>query len=145
MNAGYGRGYYGVGQLAPKAPRSGTSNWVKIAIVVGVGTVVWFMWPRSKAYEPGAGCGGDEPEAPPPPPTLPSPGGQLQLPPPTTVIAEGPMPPHLTQEALARGFLSQQAYEDAVVASARQLRQTGATVTLAPHLQHLAARLGALP
>jgi len=37
---------------------------------------------------------------------------------------------------------SQQAYEDAVVASARQLQATGTKVVLAPHLAHLASRIG---
>jgi hypothetical protein len=46
---------------------------------------------------------------------------------------------------MARGYSSQQAYEDAVVASARQLQRDGATVTLAPHLQHLTSRLGPAP
>ncbi len=41
-----------------------------------------------------------------------------------------------------RDPLSQQAYEDAVVASARQLQATGARVVLAPHLAHLAPRIG---
>ncbi len=142
MNVGYGRGYYGVGQLAPRPQRPRTSNWAKIALVVGVGAIVWFMWPRSKLYDPEAGRVGDEPK--PPPPSLPPPlEGQLQLPPPSTaLVAEGLPPPQLTQEAVARGFPSQQAYEDAVVASARQLRETGAMVMLAPHLQHLTARLG---
>jgi hypothetical protein len=36
---------------------------------------------------------------------------------------------------------SQQAYEDAVVASARQLQATGNKVVLAPHLAHLASRI----
>ena len=36
---------------------------------------------------------------------------------------------------------SQQAYEDAVVASARQLQATGTKVVLAPHLAHLASRI----
>jgi Tfp pilus assembly protein PilF len=53
-----------------------------------------------------------------------------------------PAAPRLDQAALARGYPSQEAYEDAVVASARQLQRDGATVTLAPHLQHLAPRLG---
>lgn len=144
MSAGYGRGYYGVGQLAPRSQRPRTSNWVKIALVVGVGAVVWLMWPRSKPHEPEAGRGDwpPPPSPPPPPPPLPPtpPESPLHLVVPTTALV--PAAPQLEQAALARGYPSQQAYEDAVVASARQLQHDGATVTLAPHLQHLAARLG---
>jgi hypothetical protein len=95
----------------------------------------------------------------PSPPTgqsyLPPPASQLQLPPPSAAgqLQLSPLPnafeglpplppPQLTQEAIARGYPSQQAYEDAVVATARQLQDTGARVTLAPHLQHLATRVG---
>ena len=42
---------------------------------------------------------------------------------------------------LSHSTMSQQAYEDAVVASARQLQATGAKVVLAPHLAHLASRI----
>ena len=155
MSVGYGRGYYGEGQLAPRAPRPRTSGWVKVAVVVGVGAVLWFMWPRSRSYEPVYGRGDDEPKPPPPlppsqlpaappPSVLPAPRDQLQLPP-TPNAFEGlpPLPPpQLTQEAISRGYPSQQAYEDAVVETARQLQDTGARVTLAPHLQHLALRVG---
>jgi hypothetical protein len=50
-------------------------------------------------------------------------------------------PSQITQIAGERGYPSQQAYEDAVVASARQLQASGAKVVLAPHLAHLAPRL----
>lgn len=163
--SGYGRGYYGAEQLESRGPRPRTSGLVKIALVVGVGAVVWLMWPRSKPYDPETDRGGDEPKAPPPPPPPTPPAGQYQLPSPTTSAPQlvppsatpqlqlPPMPnpfeglpplppPQLTQEALARGYPSQQAYEDAVVATARQLQDTGARVTLAPHLQHLTTRVG---
>jgi hypothetical protein len=134
MSAGYGRGYYGVGQLArpPQSARK-KSPWVKIALVVGVGAVVWLMWPRSKTHAPEAV--GVEPSPPPPP----APPGPLQLAAPTAALVSAA--PQLDQAALARGYPSQQAYEDAIVATARQLQGDGATVTLAPHLQHLTARL----
>lgn len=165
--SGYGRGYYGTEQL-DRRPRPRTSAWVKVALVVGVGAVVWLMWPRSKSYDPET-ARDDEPKAPPPPPPptpsmgqpLPPtaqqlpPTGQLALPPPSAAgqLQLPPLPnpfeglpalppPQLTQEAIARGYPSQQAYEDAVVATARQLQDTGARVTLAPHLQHLATRVG---
>jgi hypothetical protein len=48
----------------------------------------------------------------------------------------------LDQTAQSRGYSSQQAYEDAVVESARQLQDAGAQVSFAPHLQHLTPRLG---
>lgn len=142
MNAGYGRGYYGAGQLAPCPQRPRTSKWVKVALVVGAGAVIWLMWPRSKSHEPEVGRVDDEPRPPPPaPPALPlaPPDATLQPAAPTTALV--PAAPRLDQAALARGYLSQQAYEDAVVTSARQLQRDGATVTLAPHLQHLTPRL----
>lgn len=144
MSAGYGRGYYGVGQLAPRSQRPRTSNWVKIALVVGVGAVVWLMWPRSKPHEPEAGRGDWPPPPSPPPPFPPTPSeSPHQLAAPTVALV--PATPRLDQAAMARGYSSQQAYEDAVVASARQLQRDGATVTLAPHLQHLTSRLGPAP
>lgn len=142
MNAGYGRGYYGAGQLAPCPQRPRTRNWVKIAFVVGAGAVIWLMWPRSKVPEPEVGRVDDEPRYPPPaPPAYPlaPPEALPQLAAPTTALV--PAAPRLDQAALARGYSSQQAYEDAVVANARQLQRDGAAVTLAPHLQHLTPRL----
>jgi hypothetical protein len=41
----------------------------------------------------------------------------------------------------ALGSTSTQAYEDAVVATARDLRAAGATIELPPHLQHLMPRV----
>jgi hypothetical protein len=137
MTAGYGRGYYGAGQLAPKPPQPRRSGgWIKLAAVVGVGAAVWFLWPRKPKldYDDESGGGGNGPG----PPTLPP-----APPPPERPLAQSfdsGVP--LDQEAQARGYSSQQAYEDAVVASARQLQDTGARVTFAPHFQHLTRRLG---
>jgi hypothetical protein len=190
MNAGYGRGYYGEGQLA-RPPVKRRSGWKKLAIAVGVvgaGAVIWFMWPRKPTYELGAGEG-----------PLPKPPGPLPLEPyeampfPGTEArgyAHSPAPGegrgygHDASAAEGRGYAhssspsaevreyahstmrtlspgtegrgdtygtvrglppgdssSQQAYEDAVVASARQLQAAGAKVVLAPHLAHLALRI----
>ena len=137
MKAGYGRGYYGTGQLAPQPPRRrGGGGWIKIAVVVGVGAAVWFMWPRKSApISDEFGGGGDAPKPPAPPPLPPPEGLPMQ-----SVTLD----PHesLDQAAQSRGYPSQQAYEDAVVASARQLQDVGAKVAFAPHLQHLTPRLG---
>jgi len=145
-----GRGYYGIPQRVqrPAPPRnrpshnpptrSGVSGWIKIALGVGVGAGVWFLWPRVKPLQLEAG--GDASKAPSSSPQGVSEG--QPVPPLGGAVAEDSPPPQLTQEALGRGFPSQQAYEDAVVSNARQLRETGATVILAPHLQHLTPRLG---
>lgn len=140
MSAGYGRGYYGVGQLAPPPQRPRTSKWVKIAVVAGVGAVVWLLWPRSKSHAPEIGV--EPPSAPPIPSPLALPGVPPQLAAPAVWLVPGAAAPQLDQAALARGYPSQQAYEDAVVATARQIQRDGALVTLPPHLQHLTARLG---
>jgi hypothetical protein len=163
MRTGYGRGYYGDGQLEPR--RRG--GWGKLALVVGVGAVIWLMWPRSPKPEHAPGRAGDEPQpfppSPPPEPQqwlpsqqlLPAPSQQLlpapsqqPLPAPSqqtlSQVAESrgyPSQQTLSQVAESRGYPSQQEYEDAVVASARQLQTTGAKVVLAPHLAHLASRL----
>jgi hypothetical protein len=130
MKIGYGRGYYGAGQLALVPPRRG-SGWFKLALVVGVGAAVWYLWPRKPypAYD-SSGGGGEGPHPPTPTPTPTPPEGQL-----SQVLTPG-------EDAQARGYPSQQAYEDAVVASARQLQEAGASVAFAPHFQHLAPRLG---
>jgi hypothetical protein len=170
MKTGYGRGYYGEGQLARPPRRSG---WKKLAIAVGVvgaGAVIWFMWPRKPPYELGAGEG-PLPEPPGPPyGAVPFPGtegyahspipgegrGYTHIPPSgaeareyahSTVRAlppdtEGRGGTYGTVRALPPGdSSSQQAYEDAVVANARQLQAAGAKVVLAPHLAHLASRI----
>jgi hypothetical protein len=182
MRFGYGRGYYGSGQLVQPPARRRGSGWVKLALVVGAGAVIWLMWPRTPKLEHESDPGGDEPKAPAPLPTSPDAAVQTssaqssQL----SQVAEARGYPsrqahegaavasarqlqdtgargYLPQQAYegaavasarqlqdtgARGYLSQQAYEDAVVASARQLQATGAKVVLAPHLAHLASRLG---
>jgi hypothetical protein len=111
MSNGYGRGYYGENQLA-RPPRQG-SGWTKVALVLGVGAVAWFLWPRRAVPAVLA-------EEPPPP---------------------SPPPGALDQVAQSRDYSSTRAYEDSVVASARQLQEAGARVVLAPHLAHLAPRL----
>ncbi len=157
MSAGYGRGYYGEDQLA-KPPRRRGNGWIKFALVVGVGAVVWYMWPRGAQDEPRRD--GDVPK---PPPPSPQPDGQIALPitqpPPSLALPAIPTPPPLlalvpagqtdqhaqiaqvAQGAPSRGYPSLKEYEDAVVASARQLRDSGAKVVLAPHLAHLTSRL----
>ena len=75
MRVGYGRGYYGEGQLVQRPKRRG-SGWIKLALVVGAGAVIWLMWPRSPKPEQAPGSGpGDDPG--PSPPSPPSPGGQM--------------------------------------------------------------------
>jgi hypothetical protein len=134
MSAGYGRGYYGVEQMAPQPPRRRGSGWIPLAVVVGVGAVIWFMWPRSSQVAAGEGGGGGDAPQPPAPPPVPPPEGQS---------SQGDLPQlNPDQEAQARGYPSRQAYEDAVVASARQLQDAGAKVSFSPHLQHLTPLLG---
>lgn len=152
MRAGYGRGYYGEGQLA-RDPRRRGGVWGKVALVVGVGAVIWLMWPRSP--KPLTVPGRDEPKFPPSPPLEPQLSQQplqLQQVPQLTqapqfgqtpqLMPPQLMPPqHATQAVEPRGYPSQREYEDAVVTSARQLQATGTKVVLAPHLAHLASRL----
>ena len=147
MSNGYGRGYYGESQMAPRpAPRSG-SPWRTVLVVAGLGVAVaWIAWPR-KEPEP-------EPVEPtePPPPTTTTVTVPLTLtvPLPALPAAEDPQTADLAARILAeemellartKGFASAREYEDSVVASARQLRASGAVVTLAPQLAHLAPRL----
>jgi hypothetical protein len=155
MSAGYGRGYYGDEQLA-KPPKRKGFPWVKIALVVGVGAVVWFMWPRRPSVQPWP-VTSPPPPTPPPPESLPvqalpaafQPQMQ-QLPQPALPQAQAlsaPLqiaaaPTQATQFAQSRGYPSTKEYEDAVVASARQLKDSGAQIVLAPHLAHLTPRLG---
>jgi hypothetical protein len=223
MKNGYGRGYYGEGQLAQPPARPRGSRWTKWALAVGVvgaGAVIWFMWPRKSENE---GSGEDGPRS------IPLPPGQTVLP--SAQLAPVPPAPQLSTSCFfpgaegrfshgsegrnyyhgaeernyshgteggfsygpegrgfspspegrgfshggegrgfhggegrgfhggeargfhggeargfhggeARGHPSQRAYEDAVVASARQLQATGVKVVLAPHLAHLARRIG---
>lgn len=120
MSAGYGRGHYG-GEQLDRPTRSG-GGWFKIAAIAGVGAAIWYMWPRKSpelVYMP--------PSPPPSPPPPPSP--------------TAPTDTALEQIAHERGFISAKAYEDSVLASARDLRASGAKIELAPHLQHLTLRL----
>lgn len=232
--AGYGRGYYGEQQLARVPQRKGR-GWIKLALVVGAGAVVWLMWPRKAPVGPYDSPPTPPPPAPPPPgseytqmsggeyaqagglpqpafepSSLPQPMQSMQsMTPPTQVMQTVPsylpppsLPPSSTQAlpvpqpmtALMapvqaqsrvhhaqvatlpapqlpapqgsyarvaqaqlpsqpryasanqqppqpRSYGSAREYEDAVVASARQLQDSGAKVVLAPHLAHLASRL----
>ena len=146
MNAGYGRGYYGAGQLA-RPPRRKRSLFTVVA-VLGVGAaVVWLLWPRKAAYDlvPGSR------ELVPPTPMPTSPTSPLVVinttsAPLATVAASAPVATgaflkQLEDDARARGFVLVKDYEDSVVASAKQLQAAGAKVVLAPHLQHLAPQL----
>jgi len=147
MSAGYGRGYYGEEQLARVPRRGGVGGWVKLALVVGVGGVIWFMWPRGAKLPPEIGHAGDEPVPPTGLPPL-----SMGLPSPAFVpsLAGAPQPmglpapaaSQIAQMAQERGYPSTKEYEDAVVASAKQLQEAGGQVVLAPHLAHLAPRLG---
>ena len=157
MSAGYGRGYYGSGQLEEKRRRS----WFTIVAVIGAGAaVVWLLWPRRTAVNPGFGAEKI--------PDFPSQYPQSMSLPPIVVnvntsspnmtgtnstngttsmtyhptSATGAFLKQLEDDARARGFISVKDYEDSVVASAKQLQASGAQVMFAPHLQHLAAQLG---
>jgi hypothetical protein len=113
---GYGRGYYGDSQLAPRRSRSG-SGWFTIAVVVGLGAVIWFMLP-------GIGPKSKQEEEPTPAPAAPLSHDE-----------------ELDQLARSSGFSSTKTYEDSVVANARVLKANGGRVELGPHLQHLEPRL----
>lgn len=176
MRAGYGRGYYGEGQLLQEPERRRGSGWIKFAFVVGAGAVIWLMWPRKTSPE---GTGGDLREDPRVPPWQPPPDGSMgphsqgqipqgagmygqgsaqfshgqvaaQLPqgqlvvqsPQSHALMQSPPQGPAPQSLVVQNPVSQQqAYEDAVVASARQLQATGAKVVMAPHLSHLTSRL----
>lgn len=153
VRAGHGRGYYGVGQLAPTAPRR--RSWFTVVAVVGIGAaVVWLLWPRKAP--PDLGPVGKEPERPTPPISTGAPGASLVasaplvLDAPATLGASLALAPatatgaflkQLEDDARARGFVLVKDYEDSVVKSAKQLQAAGAKVVLAPHLEHLAPRL----
>lgn len=197
MKEGYGRGYYGAGQLAPPPAHRKGKGWAKWAIalgVVGVGAVAWYMWPRKPEEDNFRGGPGEKnprfpPPVPPPGNWGPEQGGDLSQrevydrnyphredpgfrpvkePPPVSEQARGyyrtegvpfqprnpgvrayadavagrPLLPPVGQGIPAgQNALAQQAYEDAMVASARQLQATGNKVILAPHLAHLAPRI----
>lgn len=148
--AGYGRGYYGENQLAKDPPRRG-SVWIKIALVLGAGAVIWYVWRRRSAARAAAqlgpefGLAGGEPSLAQALPPLEWQRVQPQFVQPQLVVpASQPTLVHHAQIAQppAPALPSMREYEDAIVASARQLQATGAQVVLAPHLAHLASRLG---
>lgn len=118
MRSGYGRGYYGVGQLTRRTSSSRTGAWLKVALVLGAGAAVWFLWPRKKEQE----------EA-------------LQERPPATPPSTHLLPSTEESSVQTGSYPLQKSYEDAVVSSAKHLKEAGAQVTLAPHLQHLTKRL----
>jgi hypothetical protein len=156
MKSGYGRGYYGAGQLASSAPRQ--RSWFKIVAFVGVGAAaVWLLWPRGSLP---AGVAGGPEAAPPLPPALPPASPDIAVLPATaatavtalasannapstvTEVAMGAFQKQVEDDARARGYVSPADYENAVITTARQLQETGAKVVLAPHLQHLTRRIG---
>ena len=169
MRSGYGRGYYGVGQLVQEAPRR--KSWFTVVAVIGVGAaVVWLMWPR-KRVPLDFGPVGKEPARSPPiitvgadssltPSVQITPGAALApyaplaplapyaplaplalVAPAPATSATGAFRKQLEDDARARGFVLVKDYEDSVVKSAKQLQAAGAKVVLAPHLEHLAPRL----
>jgi hypothetical protein len=163
MRVGYGRGYYGNGQLAPSAPRPKTS-WFKVVAIIGVGAaIVWMLLPRSSAsaLPMGGGGGGKDPDPPTPPaplkppavselvvatttnvPTdLPAAAARSAPIAPIATSAAGAFMKQLEDDARARGYVSVNDYEDSVIATAKQLQSAGAKVVLAPHLEHLTPRL----
>lgn len=147
MSAGFGRGYYGDGQLARSEPRK--RSWFTIVAVLGAGAgVVWLLWPRKTTYAltPGSKAF----ESPPPTPsssplvvihTGSAPPVASTVPPPAAPAPFGAFLKQLEDDARVRGYASVKDYEDSVIASAKQLQTTGAKVMLAPHLQHLAPQL----
>ena len=145
MRSGYGRGYYGAGQLARRTPRR--RSWFTVVAVVGVGAaVVWLLWPRKVAYD--FGPVGKEPERPTPTPApAPAPPSSPQISAIDTTGsalmtgATGAFLKQLEDDARSRGFLSVKDYEDSVIASTKQLQAAGTKVMLAPHLQHLGPKL----
>jgi hypothetical protein len=111
------RGYYG--NPAPLPARRSGGGWLKIAAVVGIGAAAWYwVIPAIVARRTRR--------------------MQLQL--------AAPLPPSqpvhpLDEVARSRGFASGADYEDALVATARELEAAGARVDLGPRLTHLESRL----
>lgn len=125
--SGYGRGYYGTAQLAPRRQSNGR-GWFTIAVVAGLGAVIWWwvlpaVGPKAK-HEPSP---------------LPSPSSTPQQ---STV---SPLDEEIARHARERGFSSAKEYEDAIASMASDLRSTGAKVEMAPHLVHLESRHVAVP
>ena len=165
MSAGYGRGYYGSGQLEQREPKK--RSWFTYVAVLGIGAAaVWLVYPRKKPMDGFLPSGTPMPDpnaltiapsstlsiAPASAPTIapasvpaarqPLVDGTFHataLPAPTTAL--GAFQKQLEDDARARGFVMVKDYEDSVVTSAKQLQAAGAKVVLAPHLQHLASRL----
>ncbi len=162
MKSGYGRGYYGEGQLAQEPRRK--KSWFTVVVVLGVGAAaVWWLWPRNKALPDFSPM----PERPLPPDTNDMPmqlaqpaasqftqAAPMQLPQPAPTqlalaapVSGAPVPPtgaflkQLEDDARARHFLTVKDYEDSVIKDAKRLQAAGAKVMLAPHLQHLSSRL----
>lgn len=111
-STGYGRGYYGEGQLAPQPPQARRGGgWIKLGLVVGVGAVIWYMWPRkpSPDYDTsGGGGGGPRPGSPAPAPM--SPLGAWH---PAQVNSLAQPSQGGDRDGQSRGYVAQQAYEDA--------------------------------
>lgn len=122
MSIGHGRGFYGGAQL-DREPKRKSGFWWKIAIVAGVGAVVWYVLPRKKIVE-------TVPPPAPQPPATQLPMAQLQL-----VLAAPPTSSALDQLAQQRGFASAREYEEAVLGSIRELEAAGAKITAAPPFQ----------
>ena len=116
-----GRGCYG--NPAPLPPGR-SSGWFKIAAAAGIGAAVWF-W-----VLPSIGFGHKDKSQHAPPSHEPPPAPPLHP---------------FDQIAQARGFSSAAEYEDALVATARELEASGAKVELGPHLAHLEPRLRETP
>ena len=141
MSVGYGRGHYGSEQLAPRPRGRSGRGWFVPVVMLGVGAVViWYMMPSDKCEE------AEEPTASPPPPFPPQPPPYRRYDTPVAsvepAVTAAEAAAEIDQLARSRGFASTMAYEDSVVDSARQLKVAGAQVTLGPHLDHLAPRLG---
>jgi hypothetical protein len=127
LREGYGRGYYGEGQLA-RTPQPRGSGWFKVALVLGVGgAAAWYFWWRKPKLELPLGTG-------------------IQLAQEKTLVFDAIPSSHAIPSsshavAASRGFPSQQEYEDGIVAMAKHLQDTGAKIELAPHFTHLAPRI----
>lgn len=113
--SGYGRGYFGNEQMDRQPKRAGV-GWFKVLAATGLGVAAWYFWPR-KGESPSAAS-----EAVP-----------------TAALNDDT----LMHVARARGFASAKAYEDALIASAKELRATDAKVEFSPHFQYLDKRVEA--
>jgi hypothetical protein len=91
--------------------RAPRSGWVKFVVIAGLGTAAWLFWPRRAQGVAG--------------PAEPAPLDEVTL-------------GHI---ARARGFPSGKAFEDAMVASARELRAADGKVELPAHFRYLERRV----